>query len=136
VVVTGAIAIFFSARVVRRSGRSPEFRAGALFARFGVPVAWLRRRIQRGDRDERAAHGGGATARVLVRTADGAELHVPVHNSQLSVGASPQCDVTLSGAEVRFVHMILTNVGRTLTGCSASARSRASRAASRSATTR
>ena len=35
---------------------------------------------------------------------------MPVHDSQLSVGASGQCDVTLSGADVRFVHLILTRV--------------------------
>ena len=111
VLVTGAIAIYFFARLARRPGRPPEFRADSLVGGFGSPLAWLRKRIRRGDREERAGHGGGSMVRVLVRTSDGAELRVAVHDSQLSVGSSPQCDVTLSAADVRFVHMILTSVG-------------------------
>ncbi|MDA1062132.1 MAG: VWA domain-containing protein, partial [Chloroflexi bacterium] len=111
VAVTGAIAIFFFARLVRRPGRPPEFRAEALFAGFASPVAWLRSRVSRSDKADEPRYGSGPVAQVLVRTSDGAELRVAVRDSQLSVGASQQCDVTLSGAEVRFVHMILTHVG-------------------------
>ena len=107
VAVTGAIAIYFFARLARRPGRPPDFRADALIDGFRSFVSSLRGRMQRGDGDDGIRYGTGPVTQVLVRTSEGAELRVPVRDSQLSVGASGQCDVTLSGADVRFVHLIL-----------------------------
>ena len=111
VAVTGAIAIYFFARLAGRPGRPPDFRADSLIDGFQSFVSSLRGRMQRGDGDDGIRYGTGPVTQVLVRASDGAELRVPVRDSQLSVGASGQCDVTLSGADVRFVHLILTHVG-------------------------
>lgn len=110
VAVTGAIAIYFFARLARRPGRPPDFRADSVIGGLRSFASSLRGRVRRGDGDDGVGYGTGPVAQVLVRTSDGAELRVPVRNSQLSVGASGQCDVTLSGADVRFVHLILTRV--------------------------
>jgi hypothetical protein len=108
IAMMGAIAIYFVARFARRPSRPPEFDASPFFSGLGGLIARLRGRRAGDDAESEGLLS--AAAQVLVRTPEGAELRVPVRDSQLSVGASRQCDVTLTGDQVRFVHLILTHV--------------------------
>ena len=76
---------------------------------FMGPISGVR--FGRGDADAPAEKGPAPNALVVIRDGSGEEIRVPIWGSQLSVGASRQCDITLPGDQVRFVHLILTDVG-------------------------
>ena len=116
VLLSSATAIYLLRKTVKRRPRPPEFDFGSLFAPLGGVFSGVAGRFRReGGSDATTVEDSDemldAAAQVLVRTPDGDERRVPVRNEQLSVGASRQCDVTLSGGDVRFVHLILTAIG-------------------------
>ena len=75
-----------------------------------APLRGLADRFSRGADEGAAEEPQQPQAMVVVRGPDGSETRVPVWDTQLSVGASRQCDITLGGEGVRFVHLILTAV--------------------------
>ena len=116
IAIAAIAAVLLLVRRVRRPGRPPDFDAGTMLESLRVavgsfmgPISGVR--FGRGDADAPAEKGPAPNALVVIRDGSGEEIRVPIWGSQLSVGASRQCDITLPGDQVRFVHLILTDVG-------------------------
>ena len=118
ITVAATAAAVLLVRRARQPGRPPEFDAGSAWAsvkaaltRIGGGLAQLGQRFSRERGPERVEKERTPHAVVVVRDGQGEDTRLPIWQDQLSIGASRQCDVTLPGKDVRFVHLILTAVG-------------------------